>query len=109
MGPLQRGKRSVEDTKRGRGKDSEDAPLKSQCFGEDGPVTERPEPQQVNEIRQGGAAAKDNHGDGREEEIKAAATPRRVLQRPVNRCGHCYRSFYSGSAVAWLGEEAQGA
>jgi hypothetical protein len=71
------------------GKKREDAPLKNQRFGEHAPVTERPEPQQVDEIRHRGAAAEDDNGKDREQDKEAAAAPPRVLQRPVNRCGHC--------------------
>ncbi len=89
MRALESGKRSVENEKGGCRKEGEDAPLKRQRFGEDAAVTERPEPQQVDEIRERGATAEDDDGDGREEEKEAAAAPRRVLQWPVYRCGHC--------------------
>ena len=89
MRPLESGKRSVENEKGGQGKDGEDAPLKSQRFGEDAAVTERPEPQQVDEIRQRGPDAEDDYGDGCEDEKETAAAAAGVLQRPVDGCGHC--------------------
>src|ERR1700722_18242191 len=102
MRSLQGGKRSAKNEKCRQRKQGENAPLHGQRSGEDASVTERPEPQQVNEIRQPGSSAEYDEGNNSDNEEKPAATPRRGFQRPVNRCGHCYPSFYSPPDYSYL-------
>src|SRR5260370_23727267 len=104
MRPIQRQKRSPQDEKCGRCKGREDPRLKAQCFPEHVPVAERPKPEPLYAIRQGGPTAEDNAGKDGENEKQAAATARRMRRRPVNRLGHnglghCSTPFTSISVI----------
>src|SRR5260370_4265657 len=88
MLPIQSYKRHTQDEKCGRCKGGEDPRLKAQCFPEHVPVAERPKPEHVYAIRQGGSTAADNAGKDGENEKQAAATPRRMRRPPLNRLGH---------------------
>ena len=89
MSPLQRQEGTVQNEKCGRCKSREDPPLKTQRFPEHFPVAERLEPEHVNVIRQRGPAAEEDDAKDGENEKEAAATPRRMHPRPVNRLRHC--------------------
>jgi hypothetical protein len=88
MGPFENGKCPEKNEERGCDKKGEYTPLESQRFCEDRPIIQRPEPQQVDKIRYCRPEAEEDNGEDCEQEEETAAVARRVLERPVYRCGH---------------------
>jgi hypothetical protein len=89
-------KDSEEDGEGDDGEGSKDAPLKSGRPPEDGGVAERAVPEQIDPIREGGAAAEEDHGeDGKDDENAAAAWARGLNRaRPIDGFGQFDTPLY---------------
>jgi hypothetical protein len=79
MRPLEKGKRSIEDEERGCCKSRENAPLDGQRPHEHIPKPKRPEPEQINPVREKSAASEEDDGDDHKQKEELSITAPRWL------------------------------
>jgi hypothetical protein len=96
VGPLQDRKDAEEKEKRGQCKGGEDSPFKAEGLPENRGVAEGAKPEQIDPVRECGAAAENDQGNGGQNKENSAPARARGLYWawPINGFGQFFTPLY---------------